>query len=49
MICINLCPYTAISYDEEKKVAVVNEAKCGAAALLWLVSDWCDDEHQLHR
>ncbi|MCK4701505.1 MAG: CoB--CoM heterodisulfide reductase iron-sulfur subunit A family protein, partial [Bacteroidales bacterium] len=23
--CINVCPYTAISYDEEKKVSVVNE------------------------
>jgi heterodisulfide reductase subunit A len=27
-ICISLCPYTAISFDEEKKVSVVNEALC---------------------
>jgi heterodisulfide reductase subunit A-like polyferredoxin/ferredoxin len=27
-ICIGLCPYTAISFDEEKKVSVVNEALC---------------------
>jgi len=35
--CISVCPYTAISYDEEKKVSVVNEiickgcGSCGAA------------------
>jgi len=28
MICVNLCPYKAIDFDEEKKVAKVNEAKC---------------------
>lgn len=27
-LCIQMCPYTAISYDEEKKVSVVNEALC---------------------
>jgi heterodisulfide reductase subunit A len=27
-ICIGLCPYTAISFDEEKGVSVVNEALC---------------------
>ncbi|HIE34509.1 MAG TPA: CoB--CoM heterodisulfide reductase iron-sulfur subunit A family protein, partial [Candidatus Altiarchaeales archaeon] len=27
-ICIGLCPYTAISFDEEKKVSVINEALC---------------------
>jgi len=26
--CIGLCPYTAISFDEEKKKAVINEALC---------------------
>ena len=26
--CILLCPYTAISFDEEKKVSVINEALC---------------------
>jgi len=26
--CISVCPYTAISYDEEKKVSVVNEVLC---------------------
>jgi heterodisulfide reductase subunit A len=26
--CIPLCPFTAISFDEEKKVSVVNEALC---------------------
>ncbi len=26
--CINVCPYTAISYDEEKNVSVVNEILC---------------------
>jgi heterodisulfide reductase subunit A len=26
--CISLCPYTAISFDEEKKVSVINEALC---------------------
>jgi heterodisulfide reductase subunit A2 len=27
-VCINVCPYTAISYDPEKKVSNVNEALC---------------------
>ena len=27
-ICIGLCPYTAISFDDEKKASVVNEALC---------------------
>jgi heterodisulfide reductase subunit A2 len=27
-ICITACPYAAISYDEEKKVSVVEEAVC---------------------
>jgi heterodisulfide reductase subunit A len=27
-ICIDLCPYKAISFDEEKKVSCVNEAVC---------------------
>ncbi len=27
-ICINVCPYGAISFDEEKKVSVVDEALC---------------------
>ena len=26
--CIDLCPYTAISFDEEKKTASINEALC---------------------
>ncbi len=26
--CVNVCPYTAISYDEEKSVSVVNEILC---------------------
>ncbi|MEN8234387.1 MAG: FAD-dependent oxidoreductase [Actinomycetota bacterium] len=26
--CLSLCPYTAITFDEEKEVAVVNEALC---------------------
>jgi heterodisulfide reductase subunit A len=26
--CISLCPYTAISFDEEKKVSFINEALC---------------------
>jgi len=28
MICIDLCPYKAISFDEEKKVSRINEALC---------------------
>jgi heterodisulfide reductase subunit A len=27
-ICIGLCPYKAISFDEEKEVSVINEAVC---------------------
>lgn len=27
-VCVPLCPYTAITYDEEKKVCHVNEAVC---------------------
>lgn len=27
-LCIAMCPYSAISYDKEKKVAVLNEALC---------------------
>ncbi len=27
-VCITVCPYTAIEFDEEKKVSVVNEALC---------------------
>ena len=26
--CISLCPYNAISFDEEKKISVINEALC---------------------
>ncbi|MFC2128950.1 CoB--CoM heterodisulfide reductase iron-sulfur subunit A family protein, partial [Bacteroidota bacterium] len=26
--CISVCPYTAISYDEEKNVSIVNEVLC---------------------
>jgi heterodisulfide reductase subunit A len=26
--CISLCPYTAISFDEEKKISFINEAMC---------------------
>jgi heterodisulfide reductase subunit A len=26
--CVSVCPYTAISYDEEKNVSVVNEVLC---------------------
>ncbi|MGB5534069.1 MAG: 4Fe-4S binding protein, partial [Acidimicrobiia bacterium] len=26
--CLSLCPYTAITFDEEGEVAVVNEALC---------------------
>ena len=26
--CVNVCPYTAINYDEEKNVSVVNEILC---------------------
>ena len=28
MTCIGLCPYTAISFDENRRVSVVNEALC---------------------
>ena len=27
-VCIGLCPYNAIEYDERKKVSVINEALC---------------------
>ncbi len=27
-VCVPLCPYTAIAYDEEKKICRVNEAVC---------------------
>ena len=27
-LCISVCPYKAVSFDEEKKVSVVNEALC---------------------
>ena len=27
-VCISLCPYTAIEYDEEKKVSVINDVLC---------------------
>jgi heterodisulfide reductase subunit A len=27
-ICNNLCPYTAITFDEEKEVSVINEMLC---------------------
>ena len=27
-ICIGLCPYTAISFDEDKGVSIINEALC---------------------
>jgi len=27
-ICIGLCPYKAISFDEEKEVSIINEAIC---------------------
>ncbi len=26
--CMNVCPYSAISFDEEKPVSVVNEVLC---------------------
>ena len=26
--CLSLCPYTAITFDEEKKISVINEALC---------------------
>jgi len=26
--CVSICPYTAISFDEEKQVSVINEALC---------------------
>ncbi|MDH5406810.1 MAG: 4Fe-4S binding protein, partial [Candidatus Aminicenantes bacterium] len=26
--CVELCPYTAIEFDEEKNVSVVNDALC---------------------
>jgi len=26
--CISVCPYTAISYDADKKVSIVNEILC---------------------
>ena len=32
-ICNELCPYSAISYDEEKNVSVVNEALCKACGV----------------
>ena len=28
MACIRVCPYGAVSFNEEKKVAEVNEALC---------------------
>lgn len=27
-LCVSMCPYLAISYDESKKISVVNEALC---------------------
>jgi heterodisulfide reductase subunit A len=27
-VCLSLCPYTAITFDEEKKISVVNDALC---------------------
>ena len=27
-ICNNLCPFNAITFDEEKEVSVINEALC---------------------
>jgi heterodisulfide reductase subunit A len=27
-VCVNLCPYTAITFDAEKKVSLINEAIC---------------------
>jgi len=27
-VCISVCPFTAIEFDEEKKISVVNEALC---------------------
>jgi len=26
--CIGLCPYKAISFDEEKEISIINEALC---------------------
>jgi heterodisulfide reductase subunit A len=26
--CLGLCPYTAITFDEEREVAVINDALC---------------------
>lgn len=28
MTCVDLCPYVAISFDHEKKLATINEALC---------------------
>jgi heterodisulfide reductase subunit A len=27
-VCLSLCPYTAITFDDEKKISVVNDALC---------------------
>jgi len=27
-LCISVCPYDAVSFDEEKKISVVDEAVC---------------------
>ena len=27
-VCINLCPYSAIEFDERRNVSVINEAMC---------------------
>jgi heterodisulfide reductase subunit A len=27
-ICLNLCPFSAISFDEEKEICRINEALC---------------------
>ena len=28
--CIGMCPYKAITFDEEKKIAILNEVLCRA-------------------
>jgi heterodisulfide reductase subunit A len=27
-LCISICPYTAIEFNEEKKISIVNEVLC---------------------
>ena len=48
-ICIALCPYNAISFDEEKKVSRVNEAVCkGCGVCVCCLPQRCHHRQALH-